>query len=73
MRGGGVLTPPDPPVDPPLCPDYVTSIWDLHVREAAGSFSCIFSSVILCHSLLSAVRSGSVTFPASSLIWDKMC
>ena len=63
------------------CPNYVTSIWALHVREAAGSFSCIFLSVILCHNLVSAVMPvgssvfsvGSVVFPASSLIWDKMC
>ena len=58
------------------CPNYVTSIWALHVREAAGSFSCIFLSVILCHNLVSAVMPvgssvfsvGSVVFPASSLI-----
>ena len=63
------------------CPNYATSIWALHVRETAGSFSYIFLSVILCHNLVSAVMPvgssvisvGSVVFPVSSLIRDKMC
>ena len=57
------------------CPNYVTSIWALHVREAAGSFSCIFLSVILCRNLISAVilvgsslfSVNSVLYPANSL------
>ena len=61
------------------CPDYVTSIWALYVREAAGSFFFVFS--IICHNLVSAVMPvgssvlsvGSVEFPASSLVRDEMC
>ena len=68
------------------CPDYVTSVWALYVREAAGSFTlCFFYIiviiVIICHNLVSAVMPvgssvlsvGSVEFPASSLVRDEMC